>query len=86
MNPSPKLHSKLNASQDTTVVCQPPFGPLYGINTTSSRLPADGTGKPLPRTARRTLQLVNSTFASEVIYFKYLKSIGRAIKDLGFME
>ena len=49
------------------VVCQPPVRPLYVINTTSSRLPADGTGKPLSRTARRTLQLVNLTISSEVI-------------------
>ena len=49
------------------VAYQPPFRPLYGINTTSSRLPADGTGKPLSWTARRTLQLVNPTISSEVI-------------------
>ncbi len=61
--PHPMTHRRLNI----TVACQPPFRPLYVINTTSSRLPVDWTGKPLSRTARRTLQLVNPTISSEVM-------------------
>ncbi len=58
---------------------------------TSSRLLADGTGKPLSQTARRTLQLVNPTFGSEVIGILRIESVlglwpSPAIKDLGFVE
>ncbi len=74
-----------------TVICQPPFCLLYVISMTNSRLPADGTGKPLSRTARRTLQLVNPTFGSEVIGILRIQGIlvlwqSPSIKDLGFME
>ena len=57
------------------VICQPPFRPLCVISMTSSRLPADGTGKPLSRTARRSLQLVNPSIGSEVISVLCISSI-----------
>ncbi len=58
---------------------------------TSSRLPADGTGKPLSRTARRFLPLVNRTSGSEVMGILLSQSLlvlrpGPVITDLGFME
>ncbi len=58
---------------------------------TSSRLPADGMGKPLSRTDRRILQLVNPTFGSEVIGILRIQSLlilrqSPSIKDIGFME
>ncbi len=58
---------------------------------TSSRLLADRTGKPLSRTARRTLQLVNPTFGSEVIGILGSQSLmglrpSPVITDLGFVE
>ena len=58
---------------------------------TSSRLPAEGKGKPLSRTARRILQLVNPTFGSEVIGILRIQSLlvlrpSPAIMDLGFVE
>ncbi len=76
---------------DCNVICQPPFRPLYVINMTSSRLLADGTGKPLSRTARRFLQLVNPAFGSEVIGILLSQSLmvlrpSPVITDLGFVE
>ncbi len=73
------------------VICQPPFRPLCVIIMTSSRLLADGKGKPLSRTARRILQLVNPTFASEVIGIFRIQSLlvlwpSPVITDLGFVE
>ncbi len=73
------------------VICQPPFSPLCVISMTSSRPPADGTGKPLSRTARRFLQLVNPTSGSEVIGILCIQSLmvlrpSPVITDLGFVE
>ena len=58
---------------------------------TSSRLPADGTGKLLSRTARRILQLVDPTSGSEVIGILRSQGLlvlrpGPVITDLGFAE
>ncbi len=58
---------------------------------TSSRLRADGTGKPLSWTARRFLQLVDPTSGSEVIGILRIQSVlvlrpSPVITDLGFME
>ncbi len=73
------------------VICQPPLSPPCVISMTSSHLPADGTGKPLSRTARRTLQLVNPTLGSEVMGILRLQSVlvlrpSPVITDLGFVE
>ena len=73
------------------VVCQPPFRPLCVFIMTSSRLPADGTGKPLSRTARRFLPLVNRTSGSKVIGILRIQSVSvlrpsPVITDLGFRE
>ncbi len=73
------------------VICQPPFRLRCAIRMTSSRLPADGTGKPLSRTARWSLQLVDPTSGSEVIGILCIQSVSvlrpsPVIMDLGFME
>ena len=67
------------------------FRPLYVIIMTSSRLPVDGTGKPLSRTARRILHLVNPTISPEVISVLRIQSLlvlqpSPVITDLGFRE
>ncbi len=65
--------------------------PSYSINTSSSRFPADGAGKPLSRTTRRSLQPVNPSTGFEVInvlriYVCRFYGPDPVIKDLGFME
>ena len=57
------------------VIYQPSLRPPYSINVTCSRIPADGAGKPLFRTAERSLQLVNLSIGSGVMSILRISSL-----------